>query len=70
MSIDATSENIQAPGRLVNHSKTYANMNVKMTSDKRLYFGAKNNINAGSQLLFDYNDNRKYVINDNIWLKT
>ena len=45
-------------------------MNVKMTSDKRLYFGAKNNINAGSQLVFDYNDNRKYVINDNIWLKT
>ena len=70
MCIDTTSENIQSPGRLVNLSKTHANMNVKMTSDKRLYFGAKNNINAGIQLLFDYNDNRKYVINDNIWLKT
>ena len=57
MSIDAKSENIQAPRRLVNHSKTNANMNVKMTSDKRLYFVAKNNITAGSQLLFDYNDN-------------
>ena len=45
-------------------------MNVKKTSDNRLYFVAKNNITAGSQLLFDYNDNRKDVINDNNWLKT
>ena len=50
MSIDATSENVQAPGRLVNYSKKNANKNVKKTSDNRFYFVAKNIITAGSQL--------------------
>ena len=65
--IDATSESSH-PGRLVNHSKLRPNLIVKCINT-HLVFVALDNIKAGSQLLFDYNDNRPDVINDNIWMK-
>lgn len=67
MCIDGTSENIKDPGRLVNHSKKSANMIVKLY-DTNLVFVAKEKITVGSQLFYDYNDTRKDVINENMWL--
>ena len=66
--IDATSESSH-PGRLINHSKKQNNLVVKCTKGKRLVFKALDNIPAGSQLLFDYNDDRTDVINENILMK-
>ena len=42
---------------------------VKCNKGKILVFKALDNIPAGSQLLFDYNDDRTDVINENIWMK-
>ena len=66
--IDATSESSH-PGRLINHSRKKTNLVVKCTKGKRLVFKALDNIPAGSQLLFDYNDDRTNVINANICVK-
>jgi hypothetical protein len=70
MAIDATSENITAPARLINHSKANANLNVKLCNckTKHLYFVAKQKITSGTQLLYDYNDTRKHVISKLTWL--
>ena len=66
MAIDATSETITAPARLINHSKANGNLKVKICncSIKHLYFVAKEKITAGTQLMYDYNDTRKHVISN------
>ena len=70
MAIDATSENITAPARLINHSMANANINVKLCKckTKHLYFVAKQKITAGTQLMYDYNHTRKHVISNLTWL--
>ena len=67
MCIDATAESSH-PGRLINHSRQRPNLVVKSTKGNRLVFKAIKNIEKGHQLLFDYNDNRKEVLESNMWM--
>lgn len=68
--IDATEESAQL-GRLINHSKLNPNLRVQIISvdeRPRLVFVAKRDIAENEELLFDYNDRRKHIINANPWL--
>ena len=56
--IDATEEN-NTLGRLINHSKTKANIYTKLETIEGvpyLYFLAKEDIRPNTQILYDYND--------------
>jgi len=69
-SIDATEESAHL-GRLINHSKLNPNLRVQIITVEerpRLVFVAKRDIAENEELLFDYNDRRKHIINSNPWL--
>ena len=66
--IDATSESSH-PARLINHSKKKNNLVVKCTNKKRIVFKALDDIPAGRQLFYNYNEDRPDVIKENIWMK-
>ena len=58
-------------GRLVNHSKRGANLEVKVVKIgqlARICMFAKQDIPAGSELFYDYNDNRAEVKKSMPWL--
>ena len=69
--IDATEED-GSFGRLINPSQTKPNLKVKHTAVDgvpRVFFIASDNIKSGEELLFDYGERRKEVIEKNPWLK-
>lgn len=59
--------------RFINHSRRNANLVTKLivTADgtPHIMFKTKTNIAAGQELLFDYGDKRKSVVQANPWLK-
>ena len=70
--IDATSESSKL-GRLINHSKQNANLvpdvwEVK-TGEPRLVLLASKRIEAGDELLYNYNERRGRVVQELEWLK-
>ena len=69
-SIDAT-EDDHRYGRMVNHSKKVPNVSPKVfTIDgvPRLCLMALRNIGIGEELLYDYGERRKEVLDSNPWL--
>ena len=69
--IDATKEDFKF-GRLINHSKLFANLMPKkiiIDNVPRLFFVAKDQIQPGEQLYYDYGDRRKGAMFDFPWLK-
>ena len=69
--IDATEDNGRF-GRLINHSKTNANLTTrKLLINKvpRLFFIAKCDIPARAELLYPYGDNRPEILKQHQWLK-
>lgn len=70
--IDATSESGRK-GRLLNHSKISNNVTTKLFAIKnepRLILVASKDIEAGTELTFDYGDRSKAAIEANPWLKS
>ena len=69
--IDATHENGRY-GRLINHSKSLQNLTPKIikrpSGELKLYFVAKMNIAANSELYYDYHDNRPSILAAHPWL--
>ena len=60
--------------RYINHSKKQANLAPVCLRGRsgempEIAFKAKRNIEPGEELLFDYGDNRKEVVQTNPWLK-
>ena len=70
-SIDAT-VNDGHPGRFINHSKTHDNLETKVVEieegEPHLCFFASKEVNVGDELLYDYGDRRKEVLEANEWL--
>ena len=70
--IDATSESSKI-GRLINHSRMKANSVPRVwelrPGEPRLIFEATREIEAGEELLYDYNENRGRVRESFEWLK-
>lgn len=70
-SVDATRETGRL-GRLVNHSATQANATVKVVQLKEepyLCIFASRDILVGEELLIDYGERRKYILEALPWLK-
>ena len=68
--VDATTESGRL-GRLLNHSMLYPNCGTKVAmvdGRPRLYFVAKQEIPAGTELVFDYGDRSKASLVANPWL--
>lgn len=68
-SIDATAETGKL-GRLVNHSRN-GNLSTKIVEYKskpHLVLLAKDNINKGEELTYDYGDRRKEALIQHPWL--
>ena len=69
-SIDATSESGRL-GRLVNHSRLNPNLLTKVVTFKdipRLILVARDDITAGTELLYDYGDRSKESLAAHPWL--
>ena len=69
--IDATAETKDL-GRLINHSKKYANVEplcVTLDGRPRLALIASKKIRINDEILFDYNDNRKSAVENFPFLK-
>lgn len=69
-SIDAT-EDDQRYGRMVNHSKKFPNAVPKVFAINgipRLCLMALRDIEIGEELLYDYGERRKDVLDSNPWL--
>ena len=67
--VDATAETGH-PGRLINHAKKKFNLVAKKVPGlQRLVLKSIRQIEKGEQLLFDYNEDRREVIDANIWMK-
>lgn len=69
-SIDATKDDHRY-GRMVNHSKKVPNALLKVFTINgvpRLCLMALRNIQIGEELLYDYGERRKEVIESNPWL--
>ena len=69
-SIDATSESGRY-GRLVNHSRLTPNCVTKLVmvgEVPHLILVAKDSINPGDELLYDYGDDSKEALRDHPWL--
>ena len=70
--IDATSESSKM-GRLINHSRQNANLIPEVWEVKpgepRLVLLASKKIEAGSELLYNYNERRGRVVEELEWLK-
>eukprot|EP00127_Corallochytrium_limacisporum_P002544 Clim_evm101s128 gene=Clim_evmTU101s128 len=67
--VDATVEG--RIGRLINHSRTGANVRtscVEHSGIPRLVFHAKRDIRRGEELLYDYGERRKDVLDSLTWL--
>lgn len=70
--IDATNEPDDRLGKLINHSKKRPNLTpnrIAFGGEPKIVFHASRDIQAGEELLFDYGDDRKDVIESNPWLK-
>ena len=70
-SIDATEETNRM-GRLINHSKSKANLSIKVVGSEKgphLCFFASCDIEAGTELFYDYGDKSKSSIQTFQWLK-
>lgn len=70
--IDATEED-NSIGRIINHSINNANVKAKsavVDGTPRLFFIATKDIARGEELLVDYGDRRKDVMEENPWLKS
>ena len=70
MCIDATFES-GLYGRLINHSRCNANLKPRlftMRNTPRLVFLAKRDIHVNEELLYDYGDRRKKILERNPWL--
>ena len=69
VSVDGTAET-EHLGRLINHSKKNFNLVAKKVPGmERLVLKSVKQINKGDQLFFNYREERKEVINANIWMK-
>ena len=69
-SVDATNE-VGRLGRLVNHSRTDANVSTKVMEQNGkpyLCLIAKKDIQIGNELQYDYGDRRRVVTNSFPWL--
>ena len=69
--LDATEET-NRKGRLINHSKLHPNVKPKVViynGRPRIVFIATCDITKGQELLFDYGERRREVIERNPWLK-
>ena len=69
-SIDATQDNGRI-GRLINHSRDSANSvvrSVKIGEIARLCLFANQDISAGEEITYDYNDRRQEVVKSFPWL--
>ena len=70
MCIDATTED-ETFGRLINHGKKDANLVMKVflvNNAPRVVFLASRDIAIGDELLYDYGEKRKEVLQENPWL--
>lgn len=70
-SVDATRESGRL-GRLINHSKTEANLKtrvIELDGTPYLCLFAARDVMVGEELLFDYGERRRDVINSLPWLK-
>ena len=68
--IDATEETDRL-GRLLNHSKTESNVNSKIFAIDdvpHIILRASVNIARGEELLYDYGDRRRRIVDDHSWL--
>ena len=71
-SIDATKDD-GGIGRLVNHSIKESNVTPKLidiNGEPHLYFEATRDIACGEEVLYDYNDRRKTIIEHHPWLSS
>jgi histone-lysine N-methyltransferase SETD8 len=69
--LDATEETTRK-GRLINHSKLHPNVKPKVVlfhGSPRIVFIALSDIQKGTELLFDYGERRREVIQRNPWLR-
>ena len=70
--VDATMED-DSMGRLINHSITHSNLRMKVVVVERgnpqVVFVASKTIYPGNELLYDYGERRKTVLEENPWLK-
>lgn len=70
-SFDATKED-RTMGRLINHSKTQANVvprQMVINGKLRLFFLAKRDINTNEEVVYDYGERRKHILDENPWLR-
>jgi len=70
--VDATQESGRL-GRLLNHSKTNANVHTRLFPIKNrpyLILVASRDIKIDEELLYDYGDRSKTAIESHPWLKT
>jgi histone-lysine N-methyltransferase SETD8 len=70
--IDATEED-NSLGRIINHSINDSNVKAKsavVEGKPRLFFIATKDIGRGEEVLVDYGDRRKDVMEENPWLKS
>ena len=70
--IDAQSEKNKTMGRLINHSKKRNNLNpivFEHNGVPKVIMIANKDIPKNSELLYDYGENRKDIIDNNCWLK-
>ena len=72
-SIDATDETRTSMGRLLNHSRSNANVEVKLieSDDGTPYLSmfAMCNISAGTELVYDYGERSSSALETFHWLK-
>lgn len=66
MCVDST--NSQGQSRLINHSRKLANLKPEYLNGN-IWFRAKCDIQPNSELLFDYGERRKEILEANPWLK-
>ena len=68
-SVDATEEN-ETCGRLMNHSKL-GNIKPRVIDDGNLHlcFFACEDIDVGEELLYDYGERKKDIVEQNEWLR-
>ena len=70
--VDATKES-KNMGRLLNHSKQNANCHTKVVSiedEPYLILTAARDIQPGEELVYDYGDRNKEILEENPWLAT
>ena len=66
-SFDATKED-KTMGQLINHSKPQANVvprQIVISGKLRLFFLAKRDINTNEEVVYDYGERRKDIVDEN-----